>query len=69
MTALITAELVYRTETNMLKITYFKLFSSKIIKAKIFILQINNKITDAAEVLEERKIKYIISLLKDSAAE
>ena len=56
-------ELFYETEANILKIAHSESFSNKLIKAKIFILQINNKIADAAEASEERKIHYEISLL------
>ena len=51
----------------MLKAVHLKSFSSKSIKMKIFILQVDNKIADTAEVTEEKKIKYRMSLLKSSA--
>ena len=58
-----TGGLVYRIRTNMLKAVYSESFSDELMKAKNFILQINNKITDAAETSEGRKIKYEMSLL------
>ena len=67
MTALTTVRFAYSTEASILKAVYLKPFSSKSVKTKIFILQVNNKIADAAEASEERKIKYNISLLRGSA--
>ena len=69
MTTVITAGLTYDTETSMLKAAHSEPFSSESVKAKIFILQVNNKITDAAGASEERKIKYEMSLLRGPAAE
>ena len=56
-------ELVYETAANMLKAVHSESFSDESVKAKIFILQINNKIVDAAGASEERKIHYEMSLL------
>ena len=67
--ALITAELVYDTGVSMLKAAHLESFSGGLIKVKIFILQIDNKITDAAETFEERKIRYKMSLLRESVTE
>ena len=39
------------------------------LKAKIFLQQVDNKIADAAGASEGRRIRYMISLLKGSAAE
>ena len=39
------------------------------LKAKIFLQQVDNKITDAAGASEGRRIRYMISLLRGSAAE
>ena len=69
MTALITAGLTYSTEISMLKTAHSKSFSGGSVKIKIFILQMDNKIADAAEILKERKIRYRISLLRGPAAE
>ena len=69
MTASITAELTYKIKISMLKAAHSESFSSRIIKIKIFILHMNNKIADAVEASEERKIRYIMSLLRGSAAE
>ena len=56
MTAIITAELIYDIEASILKTIYSEPFSSEVLKVQIFILQIDNKIADAAETSEERKI-------------
>ena len=69
MTALITAELTYSTEVSIFKAVHSEPFSNRLIKVKIFILQINNKIINAAEASEKRKIRYKMSLLKESMAE
>ena len=55
MTASITG-LTFSTGASVLKAIHLKSFSDGVIKIKIFILQINNKIADAAEVTEEKKI-------------
>ena len=47
----------------ILKIIYSDSFSSKSLKAKMFIIQVNNKITDAAGATEGQKIRYAMSLL------
>ena len=59
----ITEGLFYETETSMLKTVHFELFSGELMRVKIFILQVNNKIADAAGASEERKICYEMSLL------
>ena len=69
MDTIITAGLAYDIETSMLKAVHLESFSSRLIKAKIFILQVNNKITDAAEASKKRKIRYEMSLLRGPTAE
>ena len=69
MTASTTAELMYGIKASMLKIVHSEPFSSKLMKVRIFILQMNNRITDAVEASEERKIRYDISLLRGPVAE
>ena len=64
-----TAGLVYSTEASMLKAAHSESFSSGSVKAKIFILQVDNKIADAVRASEDRKIRYEISLLRRPAAE
>ena len=44
-------------------------FSSESLKVKMFIIQVDNKITDAAEIIEDQKIRYAILLLWESALE
>ena len=67
--SIITGGLVYEMKASMLKIVHLEPFSDESVKVKIFILQINNKIADAAGASEERKIYYKMSLLWGSAAE
>ena len=69
MNFLIIAGLTYSMRASILKAVHSEPFSSRSVKAKIFILQVDNKITDAAEASEERKIRYKMSLLRRSAAE
>ena len=69
MTALIITEFTFKTEVSILKAVYSESFSSESVRAKIFILQVDNKITDAVGVTEKRKIRYKMSLLRRSAAE
>ena len=69
MTILTTAGLIYSTEVSMLKAAHSESFSDELIKMRIFILQVDNKITDTAEASEERKIKYKMSLLQELTAE
>ena len=52
MTAIITAESVYSTGASILKTVYSESFSSGALKVWIFMLQIDNKIADAAEISE-----------------
>ena len=65
----LTTGLPFSTGASMLKAAHSESFSSGLIKAKIFILQVDNKIADAAETTEGRKIRYRMSLLRGSAAE
>ena len=69
MTALTTAGLVYSTEANVLKVAHSEPFSDESMKVRIFVLQMDNKIADAAEALKERKIRYKMSLLRGAATE
>ena len=68
-TAITIRGLTFDTEASMLKAAHSEPFSGKSVKAKIFILQVNNKIADAAEASEERKIRYEMSLLRGLVAE
>ena len=45
------------------KTTYSNLFKRETIKTRIFILQIDNKITNTTKTFEERKVRYTMSLL------
>lgn len=50
-------------EEIMLKAVHFDLFNDKMIKTKMFIQQIDNKIIDTTKTINKRKVRYIISLL------
>ena len=54
-------------DTNVitLKIVHSNLFRKETIKTRIFILQVDNKITNVIRTFEERKIRYIMSLLRE----
>ena len=41
---------------TVLKAVHSNLFNSKLLKIKIFIIQVDNKIADAAEAMNEQKI-------------
>ena len=69
MTASITAGLTYGIEVSMLKTVYLESFSGGSVKTKIFVLQVDNKIADAAEAFKRRKIRYEMSLLRGLTAE
>ena len=53
-------------DTNVitLKTVYLDLFKRETIKIRIFILQVNNKIINVTKTFKERKIRYVILLLK-----
>ena len=53
----------------MLKAAHPDPFYGENLKAKIFLQQVDNKIADAARASEGRQIRYMISLLRGSAAE
>ena len=48
---------------TVLKAIHLNSFSSRSLKAKMFIIQMNNKITDVAEIIKDQKIRYTILLL------
>ena len=52
------------TNVITLKTIHLDLFRRGTIKTKIFILQIDNKITDTTETFKKRKIRYTMSLLR-----
>ena len=52
------------TNAIILKTTHPDSFKEETIKVKIFILQIDNKITDVTKTFKEKKIRYVMSLLK-----
>ena len=58
-------------DTNVitLKTIHPNSFKRKMIKIRIFILQVNNKITNVIKTFKERKIRYTMSLLKEITTE
>ena len=58
-----------RTNSIALKAAHLDPFYGGNLKAKIFLQQVDNKIADAAEASERQQIRYMISLLRGSAAE
>ena len=59
------------TSTNaiILKTTHSDSFREETIKIRIFILQVDNKITDIIETFKKKKICYIMLLLKKVTVE
>ena len=57
------------TNAIILKTIYPDSFKKETTKTRIFILQVNNKITNTAKTFEERKIRYVMSLLKKITTE
>ena len=59
------------TDTNVItfKTIHPDSFKEETIKTRIFILQIDNKITNVTRIFKERKIRYIMSLLKKITTE
>ena len=53
--------------TTVLKAVHPDPFNSESLRAKMFIIQMNNKIADAAEAMNEQKIQYAMLLLRDPA--
>ena len=49
---------------TVLKTVHLNSFHSGLLKAKIFIIQINNKIADMVGVTDDQKIQYAMSLLR-----
>ena len=52
------------TNAITLKTTHPDSFRKETIKTRIFILQIDNKITDTVRTFKKRKIRYVMLLLK-----
>ena len=52
------------TNTITLKTVHLDSFRRETTKTRIFILQVDNKITDVVKTFKERKIRYIMSLLR-----
>ena len=57
------------TDSITLKAAHLDPFYGGNLKAKIFLQQVDNKITNVAGAFEEQRIRYMISLLRGSAAE
>ena len=58
-------------DTNVItfKMIHSNSFRRETIKIRIFILQINNKITNTTRTLKKRKIRYVMSLLREIMTE
>ena len=52
------------TNTIILKTTHSNSFRKETTKTRIFILQVDNKITNVTRTFKERKIYYVMSLLR-----
>ena len=52
-----------------LKIIHSNSFRKETIKIRIFILQVDNKIIDVVKTFKERKIRYIMLLLREVTTE
>ena len=57
------------TNVITLKTTYSNSFKKETTKIRIFILQVDNKITNVTKTFEERKIRYVMSLLREITIE
>ena len=55
--------------TITLKTAYLNAFYNGSLKIKMFIVQLNNKFMNAVKVTDKRKIRYAMSLLRNSALE
>ena len=53
------------TNVITLKMVHPDSFRGGTIKTRIFILQVDNKITDVTRVSEEKKIRYVMLLLRE----
>jgi hypothetical protein len=60
---------VYAGTNIILKAVHLNPFLGGAIRARIFIQQVDNKIVDAAEASNRRKVRYTIFLLRGQAAE
>ena len=59
-----TTSMSINTNVITLKTVYSDSFREETIKIRIFILQVDNKIIDVIETSKERKIHYVMSLLR-----
>ena len=57
------------TNVVTLKIVHPNLFSERSMKTRIFIQQVDNKITDAIKTSNERQIRYVTSLFREIVTE
>ena len=58
-------DMSFNTNAIILKTTHSDLFRKETTKIRIFILQIDNKITNVTKTFEKRKIRYVMLLLKE----
>ena len=64
-----TIDMSVNTNVITLKTTYPDPFRRETTKTRIFILQVDNKITNVTRTFEKRKIRYAMSLLKKITTE
>ena len=57
------------TNVIIFKIVHLNSSKKETIKTRIFILQVNNKITNVIETFKKRKIRYVMSLLREMTIE
>ena len=60
-----TINMSFDTNVIILKTIHSNSFREETIKTRIFILQVDNKITNVARTFEKRKIRYVMSLLRE----
>ena len=59
-----TIDMSFNINVITLKTIHSNSFRTETVKTRIFILQIDNKITNVVKTFEKRKIRYIMSLLR-----
>ena len=60
-----TLDMSFSTNAITLKTTHSDPFKEETTKTRIFILQVNNKITNVVKTFKKRKIRYTMSLLRE----
>ena len=60
-----TTDMSVNANVITLKTTHSDSFKKETIKTRIFMLQVDNKITNVTRISKKKKIRYVISLLKE----